>query len=310
VVSSSPAASATGAARGATIALTFREAVDKVAAQAAFAITSPAGYNPADGGLFTWSVDGLTMTYDPPADFPYGQSVQWRLTTTVRDLAGNYMAAQLNRAFTVIRQASTTLYGVSALDGYLSSWTTYVFPSPLYVGDGTNNEHFRGFLSFDLATGSPSGVPATATAITAATLYVYQYTVTSDPYAPLGDVLAQSVDYGTSLGSADLTTPVLQYYGRRCTISCTPICRALCLTGWWDDEYTLSTAATIGYKSVDVTGKVERDRAARTTHGNRSQFRLQFQTDTNGNSAYNYAGFYSAESASNKPYLYVTYEYP
>lgn len=306
VASSTPASSATGAPRATTIAVTFSEAVDKVAAQAAFAITSPAGYNPADGGLFTWSLDGLTMTYDPPADLPYGQLVQWRLTTTVRDLAGNYMAAPLNRSFTVIRTGTATLLGVAGLDGYLASnVASYVWASPLYAGDGAANQHFRGFVSFDLG-----GVPASATAITAATLYAYQYTVAGNPYAALGSLRAESVDYGTSLDFTDLNRAALQWFGRQCTISCTPICRALCLTGWWDDVYTLSTSSTVGYKSVDVTGKVERDRAARTTRGNRSQFRLQFETDTDSNAAAANAGFYSAESASNRPYLYVTYEYP
>lgn len=307
VAASTPAASGTGAPQATTISVTFSEPVDKVAAQAAFAITSPSGFNPADGGLFTWSADGRTMIYDPPADFAYGQYVQWRITTAVRDLAGNYMTAQVNRAFTVIRQGTATLYSVATLDGYLATSTTYVWTSPAYVGDGTANQYFRGFLSFDLG-----GIEATATKITSATLYAYQYTMSADPYVSLGSLLAESVDYGVSLDATDLLRAPLQYLGcRRCTTLC------ICQIGWWDDVYTLNSRLTSGYalsgyKSVVVTSKVEADRAARASRGNRCQFRLRFSSTTDGDGAYDYAGFYTSEAASadNRPKLTVTYEYP
>jgi hypothetical protein len=247
------------------------------------------------------------MVYDPPSDFAYGQSVQWRLTTAVRDLAGNYLAAQVNRAFTVIREGTATLYGTATLDGYLASNTAFVWSDPAYVGDGPSNQYFRGFVSFDL-----SGLPATATKVTSATLSVYQYTLASDPYLSLGSLLAESIDYGTSLDATDLTRAPLTYFGcRRCTTLC------ICQLGTWDDVYTLNSRLTsgylsAGYKSVLVTSKVDDDRAARASRGNRCQFRLRFSSTTDGDAAYDYAGFYTSEAAStaNRPRLSVTYEYP
>lgn len=299
VSSHAPTSGATAIARASNISVTFSEPVDKTSAQVAFSIVSPAGYNE---GSFSWSANGLTMTYDPPTDFPYGQTVQWRVNTSVKDLAGNYMAAQVDRTYYVIKWGYAYLYGVPTLDGYLGSTGFASTTGTIYAGDGTSNEYWRGFLSFDLNTGTPGGVPTSATAIVTATLYVYQYmTTTADPYAVLGNVIAQSVYYGSSLEAADFSTPVLRYTTR-------------CIKGigfcTYDDVYTLSTSGTAGYRSVTVTGKVSRDLAERTARGSRSQFRLKFSTDTNGDSAYNYAGFYPGDSSTNKPYLYVTYEYP
>jgi hypothetical protein len=306
VASSTPSSSATGVSKSTSIAVTFAKAVDKVSAQAAFGITSPNGMN---GGVFNWSTDGLTMTYTPPSAFAFGTYVSWQINTALKSLAGYDLPAPVSRSFTVIRQGTTTLYGVAALDG--SMWNTDTDPinatyASLYVGD-SGAIYERGFLSFDLTS-----IPATATVIDSATLYAYQSYVSSpDPYAAgLGNLLAQSVDYGTTLTAADFDTPVLTYTGFHCWTVCTPVCRLVCGTSTYNDQYTLSTTASLGWKSVDVTGKVERDRAARTTRGNRCQFRLEFPNNTNGDTVYNAAWFSSGDSASNKPYLNVTYEYP
>lgn len=304
VVSSSPAAAATGVVQQPSIAITFNEAVDKVSAQTAFQIVSPVS---ARGGLFGWSGDGLTMTYTPPAALAYGTVVQWQLTTALQCLGGISLAAQVDRSFTVIREGAATLYGVSGLDGYIWNDLGVYQGTGIFVGDGTSNNYERGFLAFDL-----SAIPASATAVTAATLNAYQYYVpTASPYAALGgNLLAQSVDYGTSLTAADFETPVLTYDGLRCSLLCNPLCRKVCSFGTWDDQVTLSSSAALGWKSVDVTGKVERDRAVRATRGNRSQFRLKFPTNTNLDGVYNAVGIYAGEAATNRPYLSVTYLYP
>jgi hypothetical protein len=295
VASSSPTASQSGVSRTASIAVTFSEAVDKPSAQAAFSIVSPGGFN---GGSFSWSGDGRTMTYTAPSAFAYGATVQWRVNTAVKDLAGNYMAAQVDRTFYVIRSATATLYAVAGMDGWITynpgSGTYSLTTADLVAGDGSSGQYYRAFLGFSLST-----IPATATAITSATLYVYQSSVQGTPYTSLGSLLAQSVDYGTSLTTADFSTPTLTYLGR-----CKP-------AGVCTDQYTLATSFTSAwYTSVSVTGKVGRDLAARTTRGNRCQFRLRFATDADGDAVYDWVRLYAAESSANKPFLSVTYEYP
>jgi methionine-rich copper-binding protein CopC len=300
VVSSAPASGATGVSRSTTIQVTFNEAVDKASAQTAFQIVSPAS---ARNGLFSWSTDGKTMTYALPSTLAYGQVVSWQITTALECLGGIPMAADVNRSFTAIRQATATLYPDTTLSGYLISTSSTVYQNTaLFAGDGQVNEYYRSFLAFSLAA-----LPATATAIDSATLYGYQEsTYASDPYPVLGGkILSQSVDYGTGLTSADFETAVLTWTGFKCS----GIPR-VCVLGTWNDEYTLSTSSASGWRSVDVTGKVARDLSARSSRGNRCQFRLRFPTNTNSDLAYNYARWTSGGAASNRPYLTVTYEYP
>jgi len=291
VASSVPAAGATGQATGVNISVTFSEAMDKASAQQAFAIVSPTGYG---GGLFTWSADGKTMTYDPPTAFANGVTVSWRVSTAAEDLAGNTLAADENRSFRVIQRSSATLYSVAALDGTVySAGTANSASTWLMVGDAFNNTFTRGFLSFDL-----SSLPPTTTSIVSATLYAYQSSVVGAPYAGLGGLVrAESVSYGPTLTFADFETPILQ--------TCIKLtCR--------DEVVTLSNSTTLGTKSVDATRKVQDDWANRVSRVSRSQYRLKFPTNTDVDGVSDYVRFLTGETTNgtNRPRLVVTYEHP
>lgn len=298
VVSASPANSAIGISRSPNISMTFSEAMDKTSAQIAFAITSPTGHT----GVFTWTTDGKTMTFYPDVDFNYGETVKWRISTAAKDLSGNPMTVDFTSSFRVIRQATQTLNSVPVLDGVFSNTGDLYINAINKVGftkiSFFSNEYYRGFFSFNL-----SDLPSNLTNINSATFSVYQTSCWGVPYTDLGDLLAQSVDYGTGLEFADFDTPVLK------TKQCLPCQQPPCPCIIVDEVVTLSTTDTAEeWKSASATRKVSNDWDNRTTRGNRSQYRVKFEKDTSSSNAYCYLTF--GEDATKPPKLEITYEYP
>lgn len=114
---------------------------------------------------------------------------------------------------------------------------------------------YRQFYSFNL-----SGIPA-GTIVSAATLRLYQASVTGSPYdGTLGSVVVDHVDYGNSLDGADYATvPLLSNIG------------------------TLSSNDSEGYKTLSVASRVQDDLSNARS---RSQYRLRFSlsdSNLNGN---------------------------
>lgn len=298
ITASAPAASATGAARNANIIVTFSEPMDQAAAQAAFAITNPASHNT---GTFSWNAGGTVMTFNPANDFTYAQSVSWRVSTGAKDLAGNAMAAQLTRSFTVIREGTMVIDAVAGLDGYITSGSTVnTAGSLIIVGDSSTNLFYRGFLTFDL-----SALPSNLTFIKTAIVYVFHNSYQGDPYGALGGGLRmERVDYGATLDSTDFEKA--------------PFALSL-------DAFSLSNSTTQGWKSssVIVAGLV-RDWSDRVNRSNHTQWRMKFPNNLASNSANDYVTWYSANSSATtctrphsaatgsscKPHLVVNYEYP
>lgn len=281
VTGSSPANLATGVPLATPISVTFSEQVDKASAQSAFAITSPGGHG---AGTFTWTADGLTMTFDPAIGFAYGDTVTCRVSKAVKDLAGNFMSSDVGFSFTVVRQASLTLFSDAARDGTV--WSVdgaFVIGLALYPGDNALNAYGRGFVSFDLGS-----LPASVTAITGATLGLYQESgvYSGAPYDSLGPLYAERVDYGPTLDASDLTLAALDAA-----------------------TYTLSTTATTEWKTVDVRPSAIAAWADRAVIGGRIQFRLRFANNTDNDLAGDTVALTSGNATANEPYLVVTYEY-
>jgi DNA-binding beta-propeller fold protein YncE len=122
---------------------------------------------------------------------------------------------------------------------------------PLTVGDlePSTPPAYRGFTSFDV-----SRIPSTATLLSAE-LRLYQYFVGGSPYSDLGNVIVDHMDYGASLTGAAYNAAALA-----------------------SNIGTLSTSATLEYKTLDVTGRLRDDIA---TGRPRSQYRLRFSLRTN-----------------------------
>jgi hypothetical protein len=177
--------------------------------------------------------------------------------------------------------ATVMILGTDGLCGYVTQTGTVATPqSTLLVGElvlppPTPEQGIRGFLSFDLSS-IPSGAP-----VVSATLRVQQNQVSGDPYTALGPLLLDQVVYGTVLdaGAYDRSFPTNQAFAM------------------------LATDTTLGPKETDVTVAVQDDLAAPRT---RSQFRLRFAIDTNGDGLGTAARFDGPLSA-NPPLLIVTY---
>jgi hypothetical protein len=198
LVSSTPSDATIGVAENTTIQLAFSEPMNHALTEQSFQVFEPAGVT----GTFQWQ--GNVMTFTPSASFECTQGgtiVQWFLTTSAQDVAGNPLAAQIDRSFRVIRCVEDTFFGESARDGYITSAGVVTgSANNIYVGDYPNDAHARGFVSFDLS-GLPSGVTVTGGSLQ---MWFAQVGTPSQ----LGPLLAEALNYGT-LGSADFAaTPI------------------------------------------------------------------------------------------------------
>jgi hypothetical protein len=255
--------------------------MDKADAQAAFSISHG---NP---GSFSWDATGKVMTFTPGAPLPYGANVIAGVSHTASDLEGKQMAGDYSFKFRVLRKFTTTLYGQAGYDGH-------VFAPPVMAVDRVVEDDAwilvttwaRGFLSFDL-----SGLPENLVEILSADLSVYQLYATAGAYGPqTGNLLIQSVTYG-ALDAGDFSK------GKNCSW--------LCLI-----DPVLSDSAALGWKTAHVVGWVRGDWNLRAERGERSQFRLLFQTENAGAGPAEGVGFYSGDSAVSKPKLVITYTAP
>ncbi len=299
VSSTSPTSGQQGAERRPNIVVTFSEPVDKASAQAAFSITSPSGFN---SGVYSWDAAGTMMTYRPDATFNHAQNVSWRVSTAAKDLAGNAMTADVTRSFRVRRQTTVKLFSVATLDGNISNTGT-VQTSGLFdgtVGDLNDNTYRRGFLSFNL-----SSLPADLIAINTATLNVYQAIVAGNPYGKMGNLMAESVNYGSSLVAGDFETAVLK------TTQCTYTFPQGITCSLKDERRTLSTNANLEFKSTTATLKVRDDWTNRAARGNRSQYRLKTTQNVSPDGVGDLIIFGTGDASEDfRPYLQITYEHP
>jgi DNA-binding beta-propeller fold protein YncE len=166
------------------------------------------------------------------------------------------------------------------MDGYARSDVTFGVSGSPAVGEKdvtyVSSAGWRQLYSFGIVS-----IPASAT-ITSATLRLYQCDVAGAPYAHLGNVIVDHVNYGAALSAS-------AYSGA--TVS--------------SNIGTLSTTASLGYRSLDVKTRVQADMTAARV---RSQFRLQFSLlDYFANATDDFVQFTDAEdstcagTATNRP---------
>jgi hypothetical protein len=279
LVSVTPLGASGSSRRNVSIALTFSEQMDPVSTQTAFAITSPAGMM---GGTFSWNTAGTVMTYRPPTSFAYGDTVTWTLSTLAEDRNRNRLAAATSTTFRVVKYATRTLSPVATAGtkGSVSSTGEIQNATSLQVGDTASGTYWRAFVTYDLATLSPSLV-----AVADAKL---KPSFTYGPILPagLGTLYAQSVDYGPDLSFADFdvrTDTYLDFCG-------TQLCQR-------PRQYAITTVPAGG---VDVTAKVVSD-LGKVDRQKRSQFRVAFATNTDSDGV--------SDMLSVQQQLVVGYEY-
>ncbi len=300
VIGYSPTYAQTGMSRSQSISVTFSEPMDKQSTQNAFTLMSPSEVS----GTFSWSADGRTMTFTPSTVIDYGTYVSWRITTMASDVAGNPLQAQHDPFFRVIQQVTVDLPLVSGGDGdiayditrktySLNTTNTRSTAGLTYKPESSGNggpptfypQARRIFMTFDLSL-----LPLGLTAITAASMNVYVNSVSSDVFSRFGDLNVSSVNYGSSLDTADYENAVV--------FSSTP----------WRPN-------TIGWHAQGVLSAVNDDWRNQGARGKRSQFRLHFNVPDNLTSSYgtqlsDALLSVDSERGTYKPYLKVVYEIP
>lgn len=178
-------------------------------------------------------------------------------------------------------QYSTTLYtttGNSSVNVDGAVWSDGAFYTNLLQnGDDSSNSYGRGLVGFDISS-------LQGWTIVSATLRLYQDTVDPAAYTSLGTVVVDHINFGSSVDSGDLTGGTLT-----------------------SNIGTLSTSATIEWKTLDVSSYVQADiNAGRTS----SQFRTRFTTNTDSDGVRDLAFFDDSENTGgtgNRPQLVVTY---
>jgi hypothetical protein len=169
------------------------------------------------------------------------------------------------------------LLSVAAADGYaLLSGGAEPIDDVAFLGDD-GNAVARSFFSFDLTPLAPGAVA------TGAVLRLFQGQLEGEPYVSLGNVTVDHMDYGATLDGTDYDlAPLTANIG------------------------VLSTTAALESKALPVLAAVTADLiAARLT----SQFRLRFSLqDNDGDLAFDFVSFPTAESVENFPELIVVTE--
>lgn len=286
IVSTSPVTSAIGVARDAKISVTFSEPMRQAAAQAAFQIIEPTGFN---GGVFSWNSTSTTLTYTPPDDFAYGESVRFSISAGAEDLAGNTLASSLTRSFRTKQIATKSFYAFGTTDvstkdpraGRIQTNGSCNSASLSTRVNAVAGDEEQGFMTFDLSPlAALSGVH-----IRLAMLSVEQLACSSIlPNVPGIDssIIASSVNYGPSLTLDDCNSPTLSTY-----------------------NFTLSSDPQAGRRTRLVTAAVQNDFANRAMRDNRSQWRLH----TTRTGLRNQCVFASQNNSTNRPFLRISYEF-
>ncbi len=183
-----------------------------------------------------------------------------------------------------------TIVSDAAQDGYLAYLDAAAPRSRNLVnsiGAGDNDAYvrrqsLRGFVTFDLRALPPGA------RITSATVRVYQSSVVGSPYAKLGYLRLDHVDYGATLDYDEFGLPILG----GSTVG------------------NISDEPTLGWKSLDVTERLQADLDAART---RSQYRLRFGLRYNNDATNDWARFEDGEMSQgtvNPPLLVITYTQP
>lgn len=166
--------------------------------------------------------------------------------------------------------STITISSEASLNGSVTSTGRVEVGMGPYVGDTDrtkiNGEGWRQFYSFSLST-----VPAGAR-MTSATLRLYQAFVKGQPYTALGNVIVDHVNLGSTLVASAYDGGTLA-----------------------SNIGTLSTNATLEYKTLDVLSSVQDDL---TANRGRSQYRLRFSLrDSNADLVDDFVQFTDAQDS-------------
>ncbi|OLV20020.1 Ig-like domain-containing protein [Deinococcus marmoris] len=307
VISVSPANGARGVKSDARIVVTFSKAMDQAATQAAYQSADL----PGTAVTFAWSAGDTVLSIQPNTLLTYAQGssftavakrYDFSLTGTAKDKAGKTLGLTTS-GFTTLRDITVALPIVAALDGEEyrvgSNFASVLNAPVIHVGDTLGGGGIRGLLTFDL-----SAIPADiAAAPLAATLKLRKNVVDGDPYTALNPciptktspcaslfvpVTLEHVNFGTALlVGAAYNTPALHELGAI-------------------DSHSVPQNTEV---KASVLVAVQDDLANRVLRDNRSQYRLSFPKESNGDSSPDTVAFAAGESGT-PPSIAVEYRVP
>lgn len=270
-----------------------------------------------------WSAGNSRMTFNFP-DFPNGATGKW--TIAAEDTSGNAMPSPATGTFKVVKQGTVNLQAVSTRSGYTRGLaghdvTVHTNLSPHHVGDSNGNEIMKIYYSFNYDS---STFPTTMVRVSSATLNATMQTRGGDP-SGLGYLRARSVNYGDDLTPEDDTVATDTYCSnfmcfdfsfpfskpmiQSTRTGATPfviICPYKC-----PYQHRFSSSWASGQTHLSVTSSVSYQWTDRATRGERFQFRVSRDTETDDDHVADYESLYgTAEpNATYRPSLDVAYEF-
>lgn len=258
VATTQPVADAAGVRSDEQIHVTFSEPMDQASVEAAYASTDL----PAGEVTFAWNPDGTVLTITPTSPLAYAEGAgtdpdmvtarTYHITigAGATDLAGNALPEPMELSFTT-RRRLVALFGLDLDLTRVTLGNIAYAATEIMVGDFTNTAKYRSYLTFDLTT-----LPASAE-VEQAQFQGRQLLTEGTPYS-LGNVGVQHLTFTSTLAvTLNAVTPTS-------------------LPG------AISADPMQGIKMIDVTSQVIDDVAHRAERNDRSQYRLQFDQDTNG----------------------------
>ncbi len=318
VFSIDPPNGATGIRSDTNVTVTFSEPMKKLETQSAYQ-SAVTGLKAADV-TFDWNANGTVLTVKPNAPLTYSsgtdpstviaQTYSFNLSSIATDLAGNVLTG-IGSSFKTLRQISATVYSSGALDGHVySDGAISNLTINILVGDNESNLGARGLLSFDLSS-LPDAVLSGN--LLTAKLFIEKGNMFGSPFVKLkalcnttfcppstGSVGVDHVSYGATLTAGAYSTPSLA----KLPDLDTPAFNTSGPVGFFE------TTTPDNTKNLDALEAVRNDWDNRAARGKRSQFRLSFQRDTDGNGAADQVLFYSGNTGDAKPALRLEYLIP
>ncbi len=247
-----------GVRKDANIVISFSEPMDPVATQLAYQSADV----PAAAAVLTWDNTGSVLTVDPSAELAYASGANpasvaarkyaFTITTTARDRAGNPLGAPLVAEFTTLRRISHKIV-LRATQGttIAGSGMMYDCPGSFLIGDDTDNRPARGILSFDI-----SALPAGVAEFERATVSGRTQKFIGEPITSLQALLIVHTAFPLPINASARTGAALRVIG------------------------SFATSAEPRTSTAVVTAALAEDYENRTQRGNRSQYRLTMQRET------------------------------
>ncbi|HSD89524.1 MAG TPA: Ig-like domain-containing protein [Kofleriaceae bacterium] len=279
VVSTMPAANATGIGAGSKIVVVFSEPMDPATIEAAYASSDL----PTASVSLNWNEDLTVLTITPSQELAYAEGIgtdpsavtakaySLSIGSGAADLAGNRLAAPLELVFATKKRMSAV---VSLDDSLTRVWlggTLLSSSNDIWIGDNAVDNTYRSYITFDLAP-LPTGI-----ALESAQFSARQLAPVGLPYGSLGAVKTHHVSFATLNNLASL--------------------QAMSLPGTYSEDGTAES------KAMDVTAQVADDLLNRTVRGNHTQYRLQIDTPTNNNATTDKAIFAKGTFEMNVVYV-------